>query len=47
MIEKIRKIRDSNGVFATVLKNLSKDFDCTSHELLLAKLHAMIFIKYY
>ena len=47
MIEKIRKIRDSNGVFATVLKNLSKDFDCTSHELLLAKLHAMILIKYY
>ena len=36
----IRKIRDSKGVFATVLTDLSKVFDCISHELLLAKLHA-------
>ena len=45
MIEKIRKIRDSKGVFAAVLTDLSKVFDCISHELLLAKLHAYSFDK--
>ena len=40
MIEKIRKIRDSKGVFADVLTGFSEAFDCISHELLLEKLHA-------
>ena len=45
MIEKIRKIGDSKRIFAAVLANLSKAFDCISHELLLAKLHAYGFDK--
>ena len=36
----IRKIRNFKGVFAAVLTDLSTVFDCISHELLLAKLHA-------
>ena len=40
MIEKIRNIRDSKGVFVAVLKDLSKTFKCISHEPLLAKIHA-------
>ena len=40
MIEKIRKIRESKGVFTAVFTDLSKTFDCISHELLLEKLHA-------
>ena len=45
MIEKIRKIRDSKGVFADVLTGFSEAFDCISHELLLEKLHAYGFDK--
>ena len=45
IIEKIRKIRDSKGVFVVVLADLSKAFNCISHELLLAKLHAYVFDK--
>ena len=45
MINKIRKIRDSKGVFAAVVTDFSKAFDYISHELLLAKLHAYGFDK--
>ena len=45
MIEKTRKIRDSMGVFAAVLTDLSKAFDYISYGLLLAKLHAYGFDK--
>ena len=38
MIEKLRKIRDEKGVFAAVLTDLSKSFDCIPHQLLIAKL---------
>ena len=40
-----KKVRDSKGVFAAVLTGLFKAFDCISHELLLAKLHAYGFDK--
>ena len=36
--EKLRKIRDSEGIFAAVLTDLSKPFDCITHNLLIAKL---------
>ena len=45
MIEKIRKNRDSKGVFVAVLTDLSKAFDCILHELLFAKLHVYGFDK--
>ena len=45
MIEKIRKIKDSEGFFAAIITDLSKAFDCISHELLLTKLHAYGFDK--
>ena len=40
MIEKLRKIQDNKGVFAAVFSDLSKTFDCISHELLISKLNA-------
>ena len=40
MIETIRKTRDNHRVFAAVMTDLSKAFDCISHELLIAKLNA-------
>ena len=38
--EKLRKIRDEKGVFAAVLTDLSKVFDCIQDQLLIAKLSA-------
>ena len=43
MIETIRKTRDNHGVFAAVMTDLSKAFDCISHELLIVKLNAYDF----
>ena len=40
MIEKLRKIRDEKGVFAAVLTDLPKAFDCIPHQLLITKLSA-------
>ena len=40
MIETLRKTRDKNWVFAAVMTDLSKAFDCISHEHLIAKLNA-------
>ena len=40
MIEKLRKIRDEKGVFAAVLTDLSKAFDCIPHQSLILKLSA-------
>lgn len=43
MIEKAKKILDKGGTFGALLTDLSKDFDCMTHELLIAKLHALSF----
>ena len=45
MIETIRKTRDNHRAFAAVMTDLSKCFDCISHELLIAKINAYGFDK--
>ena len=45
MVDTIRKTRDNQGVFAAVMTDFSKGFDCISHELLIAKLSAYGLMK--
>ena len=45
LIEKWKKSVDNGGAFGALLTDLSKAFDCLSHELLIAKLHAYGFDK--
>ena len=40
ILEKLKSAVDNGKVFGILLTELSKAFDCISHELLLAKLHA-------
>ena len=40
LLEKLKSAADKGKSFGALLTNLSKAFDCLSHELLLAKLHA-------
>ena len=40
MIEKLKESIDNKGVYAALLTDLSKAFDCLPHDLLIAKLHA-------
>ena len=43
MIEKAKKILDEGGTFGVLLTDLSNAFDCMTHDLLIAKLHALNF----
>ena len=43
MIEKDRKTLDKIGTFGALLTDLSKAFDCMTHDLLRAKLYALNF----
>ena len=40
LIENWRKSLDKGGYFGALLTDLSKAFDCLSHDLIIAKLHA-------
>ena len=43
MTEKAKKLLDKGGTFGTLLTDLSKAFYCMTHDLLIAKLHALNF----
>ena len=40
MLETWKEAADNNKAFGALLTDLSKAFDCLSHDLLIAKLHA-------
>ena len=40
MLETCKEAINSNKAFGALLTDLLKDFDCLSHDLLIAKLHA-------
>ena len=40
MLETWKEATDNNKAFRALLTDLSKAFDCLSHDLLIAKLHA-------
>lgn len=40
MLETWKGATDNNKAFVALLTNFSKAFDCLSHDLLIAKLHA-------